>query len=97
MKTTMELPDDLVRMVKLKAVHDGAKLKDLVADLIRKGLMADAATEPDSAQIARRKEIGRKFDSGEWQVELSGLEEGRLADDRRLKSQVHETEGKLRI
>ena len=38
MKTTLELPDALVKQVKLRAVREGRKLKDMVADLIRKGL-----------------------------------------------------------
>src|SRR5579862_2200059 len=40
MKTALDLPDDLVRDVKLHAVHKGKKLKDAVADLLRKGLQA---------------------------------------------------------
>lgn len=40
MKTTLELPADLVREVKLRAVHEGRKLKDTVADLLRRGLAA---------------------------------------------------------
>jgi hypothetical protein len=38
MKTTLELPDELVRAVKLRALYEGRKLKDAVADLLRKGL-----------------------------------------------------------
>lgn len=38
MKTTLDLPGDLVREIKLRAVHDGRKLKDTVADLLRRGL-----------------------------------------------------------
>ena len=38
MKTTLELPDDLVRAVKILAVEEGTKLKDMVADLLRRGL-----------------------------------------------------------
>src|SRR5947209_5127901 len=38
MKTTLDLPDALVKQVKLRAIHEGRKLKDLVADLLRKGL-----------------------------------------------------------
>jgi hypothetical protein len=38
MKTTMDLPDELVREVKLRAVVQGRAVKDLVADLLRKGL-----------------------------------------------------------
>jgi hypothetical protein len=38
MKTTLDLPDDLVREVKIHAVHENRKLKDTVADLLRRGL-----------------------------------------------------------
>jgi hypothetical protein len=40
MKTTLDLPDDLVRAVKLRALQDGRKLKDAFADLLRQGLAA---------------------------------------------------------
>ena len=33
MKTTLDLPNDLVREIKLKAVHEGRKLKDAMAEL----------------------------------------------------------------
>lgn len=36
-KATFELPDALVRQVKLQALRDGRKFKDAVADLLRKG------------------------------------------------------------
>ncbi len=32
MKTTLEIPDDLFRQVKVKAAMDGRKMKDLVAE-----------------------------------------------------------------
>ena len=32
MKTTLDLPDDLVRAVKMRAVAEDRKLKDMVAD-----------------------------------------------------------------
>jgi hypothetical protein len=38
MKTTLDLPDDLVREIKLKAVREDRKLKDLVEDLLRTAL-----------------------------------------------------------
>jgi hypothetical protein len=38
MKTTFDLPPDLVREVKLRAVHEGRKLKDVAAELLRVGL-----------------------------------------------------------
>ena len=38
MKTTLDLPSDLVREIKLRAVHEGRKLKDVAADLLRSAL-----------------------------------------------------------
>ena len=45
MKTTLDLPDDLMRKVKIRAVHEHKKLKDTIAELIRKG-MAAGKTNP---------------------------------------------------
>lgn len=38
MKTTLDLPDDLMRAVKIRAVEENRKLKDTMADLLRRGL-----------------------------------------------------------
>jgi len=38
MKTTLDLPDDLMRAVKIRAVHEQKKLKDAIAEFIRKGM-----------------------------------------------------------
>ena len=38
MKTTLELPDDLIRRVKLRAVHRRRKLKDEIAQLLEAGM-----------------------------------------------------------
>jgi hypothetical protein len=38
MKTTLELRDDLVRAVKIRAVEENRRLKDTIADLLRHGL-----------------------------------------------------------
>jgi plasmid stability protein len=40
MKTTLELPDHLMREVKIRAAEEGRKLKELVAELLRRGLDA---------------------------------------------------------
>jgi hypothetical protein len=42
-KTTLELPDDLFRAVKVRAASEGRKLKDVVAELIRRGLEGQPA------------------------------------------------------
>ena len=48
MKTTLDLPDDLMRSVKLKAVREDRTLKDLVAELLRRGLAVDEQEPPAS-------------------------------------------------
>ena len=45
MKTTLDLPDELMRKVKIRAVHENKKLKDTIAELIRKG-MASGQSQP---------------------------------------------------
>ena len=57
MKTTLDLPDALVKQVKLRALQDGRKLKDAVADLLRKGLAADSALAA-APVVARDKKTG---------------------------------------
>jgi hypothetical protein len=44
MKTTLDLPDALLRRVKMLAVERNLKLKDAVAQLLERGL--GAASEP---------------------------------------------------
>ncbi len=40
MKTTLDLPDELMREVKIRAVYGHKKLKDTIAELLRKGIAA---------------------------------------------------------
>jgi hypothetical protein len=40
MKTTLDLPDELMREVKIRAVHEHKKLKDIIAEFVRKGMAA---------------------------------------------------------
>ena len=50
MKTTLELPGDLIREIKLRALNDGRKLKDTMADLLRRGLAVQAPKTPAKAR-----------------------------------------------
>jgi hypothetical protein len=56
MKTTIDLPNDLVREIKLRAVNEGRKLKEVVTDLLRFGLEQGApfskASSPQKGKIA---------------------------------------------
>ncbi|MBO0699124.1 MAG: hypothetical protein J2P46_12075 [Zavarzinella sp.] len=59
MKTTIELPDTLVREIKMRAVARGEKLKDTVAELLRKGLAAaDAQPAAPAARVRRDRLTG---------------------------------------
>lgn len=40
MKTTLDLPDELIRRIKVEAAQSDRKLKDLVAQLLEAGLRA---------------------------------------------------------
>jgi hypothetical protein len=38
MKTTLDLPPDLIREMKLRAAHEGRKLRDVATEIFRRGL-----------------------------------------------------------
>src|SRR5437879_1817398 len=86
MKTTIELPDDLIKEVKLLAVDEGRKLKDVVADLLRHALNGASArptvVKAGKAMLKRRKALTQKFVSGKWGVDLAGYEAAREIDRR---------------
>ena len=46
MKTTIELPDDLLTEVKIEAARQHKKVKELVPDLVRAGLRANRTLAP---------------------------------------------------
>ena len=49
MKTTLEMPDELMRRVKMRAVQRNQRLKDVVAQLLEAGM----AAAPDDAPPTR--------------------------------------------
>jgi hypothetical protein len=59
MKTTLDLPDALVKQIKLRALHEGQKLNDTVAELLRKGLaIADDSCNTEEAVITTDSQTG---------------------------------------
>jgi plasmid stability protein len=81
-KTTLELPDDLVKRVKLRALKNGQKLKDAVADLLRKGLSADMNTPPEFPRpvITTDKKTGLPVIKGRRTPTPEEVSPERLAD-----------------
>lgn len=59
MKTAVDLPDELYREIKIRAVNEGRRVKDLMEELLRLGLDAsqrsDALVEP---RIGRDPQTG---------------------------------------
>jgi len=43
MKTTLDLPDPLMRRVKIRAASEGRKLKEVIAELLEKGMDGPSA------------------------------------------------------
>ena len=59
MKATFDLPEELVRELKLRAVREGRKLKDAAAAVLRAGLAAEPApTKEAPARVATDKKTG---------------------------------------
>lgn len=42
MKTTMDLPEDLIREMKFRAVREGRKFRDVAEEVLRRGLAAQS-------------------------------------------------------
>ena len=58
MKTTFDLPDEIIRQIKLRAVVQGRTVKDFVADLLRQGLGMAASTVSATPPAGSLVEIG---------------------------------------
>jgi len=60
MKTTVELPDELVRRVKMRAIQRNQKLKDAIAQLLEAGIAALPAADaaPRAPRPVRLKKRG---------------------------------------
>jgi plasmid stability protein len=53
MKTTLDLPDDLMRAIKIRAAEENRKLKDTIADLLRRSLAQPPEAPPTARQRVR--------------------------------------------
>lgn len=45
MKTTVDLPAELVRAIKIRAIEENRKLKEMIAELLRRGLGEGSSSE----------------------------------------------------
>ena len=60
MKTTLDLPDELFREVKLRAVVQGRTVKDLVTELLQQGLGIAPAGPGKQRPTSERVKIGKR-------------------------------------
>lgn len=59
MKTTLELPDPLMRQIKVRAANSNRTIKDVVAELITRGLKVTPAV-PESSRMDLTQYIGKR-------------------------------------
>jgi hypothetical protein len=79
MRTTLDLPDDLMRRAKIAAVRRGSSLRDLVADAIRRLL-----AEPSVPRRQRMTEAPIKLPPGHTIPIRSNSELAQLFDQEDL-------------
>lgn len=92
MRTTLDLPDPLFREVKIRAVQQGVKLKDLLAQYIQAGMDAPASAAPPTARAHIPLPYFRKTDGpvipARTNAELFAiLEEEDIANHQRVAAQ----------
>lgn len=69
MKTTLDLPEDLMREVKVRAAREGRKLKELIPELLQKGLDKSDASKPERKKLTGKEwvekwqELGRQIEA----------------------------------
>lgn len=77
MRTTLDLPDELMRHLKARAALEGRSLRDLLQDLIERGLRAPKPGAPSSAAISGLPTVrlGRPLVLPEGGLSHAGLSE----------------------
>jgi plasmid stability protein len=92
MKTTLDLPDDLMREVKIRAATQGKRLKDIVTELMRNGLRVDNSPTlvTDSASIIHYSPEGFPYIKCEPSTKPSVSQEElqRLIDESQLEEDL---------
>lgn len=68
MKTTLDIPDDLFRQIKIKAATDGRKLKDMVTEGLELVLAGTASSgrSPTGAKAGAAKSLVREKKPPAW-------------------------------
>lgn len=88
MKMTVDLPEELIRKMKLRAVHDRKKLKEVAEDAIRAGLSARLSS-PQRGELRRIKLPLVRMPKGGKKFKLDSERIAELEmDDERERNQI---------
>lgn len=91
MKTTLDIPDELMRGMKIRAATQGRKLKDVVADALRESLAPSASGNSNPAVISHTQNgfpyIKGKTPRGSSASEPDELQ--RLIQESQLEEDLH--------
>ncbi len=69
MRTTIELPDDLLRLAKVAAAERGSTFRELVMQGLRK-VLSEASEKPSASQLPKLPVKGRKaYDLSNEEIE----------------------------
>ena len=68
MKTTLDLPDELMRRVKIRAVREHKKLNDVITELLHRGLSKEKASR---ARIPKPVKLRGGFISNAEDIEAA--------------------------
>jgi plasmid stability protein len=60
MKTTLDLPDELIRAAKLRAVSQGRTLRELVSEYLREGLGMNEKPSPEVPTLPSTIELNSR-------------------------------------
>ena len=72
MKTSLEIPDEVVRGLKVLAAQEGRKLKDIVADSLRETLARRGVSEQGSIRDIPSVSVGRIHPRDEEKEDILG-------------------------
>jgi plasmid stability protein len=72
-KTTLDLPDDLMREMKIRAASQGRKLKDVLAETIRLGLFPETPREETKPTITSHPALGHLLVTGRPNAPASAM------------------------
>jgi plasmid stability protein len=92
MKTTIDLPEPLVRAMKLRAAQEGRKLKDVATEIFRLGL--NAPSQSVDEKPLRQKLVAPLFICEPSQASASGMKIDQLL---RLEQQAQMEEDLNRV